>query len=97
MTVGNNSAQFKLTEFRESRSLICQTRTVSATRTKHIQSGTLFSMVLEKLPVKYPIKQAKREYLLKVVSIWQLGITLSFLVNPVLKAHFDIEFGRMAR
>ena len=45
----------------ESRSQICQTRTVSATRAKHMQRGTLLFMLPEQLPGKYPSKQAKQE------------------------------------
>ena len=45
----------------ESRSLICQTRTVSATRAKHMQSGTLLFTAPEQLLGKYPIKQGKQD------------------------------------
>ena len=45
----------------ESSSHICQTRTVSATRAKHMQRGTLLFMLPEQLPGKYPSKQAKQE------------------------------------
>ena len=44
----------------ESGSLICQT-TVSATRTKHMQRGTLLFIAPEQLPGKYPIKQGKQD------------------------------------
>ena len=66
MTIKNNPVQskYKLTVFGLSRSLICQTRTVSATRTKQMQCGTLLFMIPEQLPGKYPIKQAKQEDLL---------------------------------
>ena len=45
----------------ESRSLIYQTRTVLAIRTKHMQRGTLLFIAPEHLPGNYPIKQAKQE------------------------------------
>ena len=51
-------------------------------------------MVPEQLPVKYPIKQAMQEDLLKI-DIWQLGITLLGFVNPELNALFDSKFDRM--
>ena len=94
MAIKNIPIQCKLTDFGKSRSLIRQTRTVLATRTKHMQCGTLLFMEPEQLPVKYPIKQAKEEDLLKV-DIWQLGITLFCLVNPGLNAPFNIEFDKM--
>ena len=40
----------------ESRSQICQTRTIWATRTKHMQRVMLLYMAPEQLPGKYPIK-----------------------------------------
>ena len=53
-------------DFGESRSLIHQTRTVLATRTKHRQRGTLLFMVPEQFPEKCQIKQARQEDLVKV-------------------------------
>ena len=53
-------------DFGESRSLIHQTRTVLATRTKHMQQGTLLFMAPEQLPGKCQITQAKQEDLMKV-------------------------------
>ena len=94
MAIKNNPVQCKLTDFGESRSLIRQTRTDWATRTKHIQRGTLLFMVPEQIPGKHPIKHAKQEDLLKV-DTWQLGITLFCFVNPELNAPFDTEFYRM--
>ena len=44
----------------ESRSLICQARTVWATRPEHMQRGVLLFMAQEQLPGKSPIKQAKQ-------------------------------------
>ena len=70
------------------RSLIRQTRTVSAAQTKHMQRGTLLFMASEQLPGKHYVKQVKQEDLMKV-DIWQLGITLFCLVNPGLSAPFD--------
>ena len=63
----------------KSRSLIRQTRTISATETKLMQRCALRFMV----PGKYLVKQANHEDLLKV-DIWQLGINLFCLVNLVL-------------
>ena len=47
-----DTAECKLTNFGESRSLIYQTRTVSATRTKNMQRGTPLFMAPERLPEK---------------------------------------------
>ena len=51
-------------------------------------------MAPEQVLGKCNIKQAKQEDLRKV-DIWQLGITLSCLVNQGLNAPFDTEFDRM--
>ena len=45
----------------KSRSLICQTKAVCATRTKHMPRATLLFMAPEQLPGKYLIKQANQE------------------------------------
>ena len=55
----------------ESRSLICQARTVWATPTKYMQRSTLLFMGPEQLPGKYPIKQAKQYDLPNHGSFWQ--------------------------
>ena len=52
-------------------------------------------MALEQLPQNYHIRQAKQKDLMKT-DIWQLGKTLSCLVNPGLNAPFDSEFDRIA-
>ena len=69
----------------ESRSLICQTRTVWATRTKHMQRGMLLFMAPEQLPGKYPIKQAKEEDLPNHGSFWQLLLLLHTISIALLK------------
>ena len=68
----------------ESRSLICQTRIVSATRTKHMQRGTLLFMVQEQLLGKYPIKQAKQEDLPNHGSFRQLLLLLHTISMSIL-------------
>ena len=65
MPIKSIPVQCKLTDFRESRSLIRQSRTVWATQTKHMQRGTLFFIAPEQFPGKYPIKQAKQKDLIK--------------------------------
>ena len=52
MTIKNNPIQCKLTDFGESTSLIHQTKTVLATRSKHMQRGTLLFMAPKQLPGK---------------------------------------------
>ena len=69
----------------ESRSLICQTRTVWGTPTKHMQRGTLLFMALEQLPGKYLIKQAKQEDLPNHGSFWQLLLLLHTISMAILK------------
>ena len=82
----------------ESRSLIHQTRTVLATRTKHRQRRTLLFMAPEQLPGKCQIKQAKQEDLMKA-DIWNYWIYIlkddkicisNFLCN--LKLYFYSSF-----
>ena len=63
MAIKNNPVLCKFTNFGEE---LFETRTFWATRTKHMQRGTLLFMVPEQLPGKYLIKQAKQEDLLKV-------------------------------
>ena len=83
-----------LTDFGESRSKLLQTRTVLATRTKHIQRGTLLFMAPEQLPGKN-FQHASQEDLIKT-DIWQLGMTIFCLLNSDLNSPFDVEFKRMA-
>ena len=68
----------------KSRSLICQTRTVWATQTKHMQRGTLLFMAPKQLPAKYPIKQAKQEDLPNDGSFWQLLLLLHTILMAIL-------------
>ena len=68
----------------ESRSLICQTRTVWGTPTKHLQRGTLLFMAPEQLPGKYLIKQAKQEDLPNHGSFWQLLLLLHTISMAIL-------------
>ena len=68
MAIKSNLVQCKLTDFRELRSLIYQTRPVLVTWAKHMHLGALLFMTPDQLPGKCHIKQKRHEDLMMLIS-----------------------------